>query len=49
MLEFLEVGEDIDDERPECGLVGGDFCGAEVVELFDFGCAERAIVDADVV
>jgi hypothetical protein len=32
-----------------CGLVGGDFCGAEIVELFDFGCRECAIVDADVV
>jgi hypothetical protein len=23
-----------------CGLVGGDFCGAEVVEFFYFGCGE---------
>jgi uncharacterized protein YndB with AHSA1/START domain len=28
----------------EGGLVGGDFCGA-----FEFGCGQRAIVDADVV
>jgi hypothetical protein len=31
------------------GLVGGDFCGAEIVEFFDLGCAECAIVEADVV
>jgi hypothetical protein len=31
------------------GLVGGDFCGAEIVEFFDFGCGKRVIVDADVV
>jgi hypothetical protein len=29
--------------------VGGDFCGAEIVELVYFGCGECAIVDADVV